>query len=222
MSVEPLSSSRRDHVPSIVGMQQHDLQVAGAWAVTPPVFFDDRGSFVSTYVDHDHRAIAGHELFGVAQVSFSRSSAGVVRGVHFAATPPGQAKYVWCSYGTVLDVVVDLRRGSPTFGVWDSVLLEATAGTAVYLPVGVGHAFLALEDNSSMTYLLSASYIPANELALSVHDPQLALDPQMRASNAMSHRDRGAPTLAELDEAGRLPDYRTCLRLELELATVTP
>jgi len=201
------------------------MAVIGAWVASPTVFADERGSFVSTYVDSNHRALTGNALFDLAQVSYSRSAADVVRGVHFALTPPGQAKYVFCSAGEVLDVVVDLRRGSPTFGRWDSVHLKAAAGTAVYLPIGIGHAFLALTDEASMTYLLSASYVPERELTLSVHDPRIALDPRMRAGRAMSHRDRHAPTLDELEAQGLLPDYHDSLRLERELVPpglVTP
>ena len=91
------------------------LAVHGAWTTEPPVHHDDRGFFVSTYVDTEHEALAGRPLFDVRQVSFSRSRAGVVRGIHVTRTPPGTEKYVYCSAGSVMDYVVDLRVGSPTF-----------------------------------------------------------------------------------------------------------
>ncbi|MDL5158591.1 dTDP-4-dehydrorhamnose 3,5-epimerase family protein [Actinomycetospora termitidis] len=195
-----------------------DLAVAGAWTIAPPVFGDDRGAFVSPFVEPEHLARTGRRLFAVRQASFSRSAAGVVRGIHYSTTPEGQAKYVWCSAGSVLDYVVDLRVGSPTFGVWDAVRLDAARGQAVSFPVGVGHAFVALTDGASMTYLLSTSYEPEHERAVSVHDPEIGLAlPDDLPPAAMSPRDTAAPGLAELRAAGLLPDHPTCVALERRL-----
>jgi GNAT superfamily N-acetyltransferase len=104
-------------------------------------------------------AAAGHPLFAPAQISHSRSRRGVVRGVHYTATPPGMAKLVHCPQGRALDFIVDLRTGSPAFGRWESVELDPASGRSAYLPVGVGHLFVALEDDEvSWLYVDPARY----------------------------------------------------------------
>jgi 5-epimerase len=187
------------------------LTVRGAWTTTPPVHHDDRGFFVSTYVDTEHTAIGGRPLFPVQQMSFSRSAVGVVRGIHYTCPPTGSEKYVYCSSGAVLDIAVDLRVGSPTFGSWDCVHLEADTGQAVYLPRGVGHAFVALTEGARMTYLLSARYSVADELAISVADPRIGVVlpdvPGGGRRPALSARDAAAPTLAAAHSLGLLPTY---------------
>lgn len=195
-----------------------DLAVAGAFTVTPRVFADDRGAFVSPFEEPAHLARTGRRLFPVRQTSYSRSRAGVVRGIHFSTTPTGQAKYVWCSSGSVLDYVVDLRLGSPTFGTWDAVRLDAARGQAVSFPVGVGHAFAALTDDASVTYLLSTSYEPEHERACSLDDPEIGLElPGGLPAAPRSERDTAAPTLAALRDAGLLPDHARCLAHERAL-----
>src|SRR3981189_3410692 len=97
------------------------------------------------------------------QANCSVSSAGVLRGVHFAQLPPSQAKYVTCLHGAGFGVVVDVRVGSPTFGKWDAVVLDDHHRRSVYLSEGLGHAFLALEDDSTVMYLCSAGLAPDRE-----------------------------------------------------------
>lgn len=150
----------------------------------------------------------------MAQTNHSRSRRGVVRGVHFTATPPGTAKYVYCARGRALDIVVDIRVGSPTFGRWDAVLLDQRDFRSVYLPVGVGHAFVALEEDTVVSYLLSRAYVPEHELALSALDPALGLPIPDDTPPLLSDRDQAAPTLAEAGERGLLPDYAACRSLE--------
>ncbi|GGS16378.1 MULTISPECIES: dTDP-4-dehydrorhamnose 3,5-epimerase family protein [Actinokineospora] len=179
-------------------MEARELAVGGAWAFTPDLHRDDRGLFVSPFEEREFRP-----LFPVAQVSTSVSRDGVARGVHYARTRPGCAKYVHCARGRVLDFVVDLRVGSPTFGQWDSV--ELADFRAVYLPAGLGHAFVALEPDSTVCYLLSRGYEPADELAVSLLDPELNLP--IPAGAVLSRRDRDAPTLAEALADGLLPHY---------------
>src|SRR5262245_53557527 len=128
------------------------LRVPDAYEFTPRVFPDERGLFVSPFQDEALRKAVGHPL-RLGQTNHSVSRRGVLRGVHFADTPPGQAKYIYCPRGSMLDVVVDLRVGSPTFGQWDSVRLDATGFHALYLAEGLGHAFIALEDDTVMSYL---------------------------------------------------------------------
>lgn len=197
-------------------MRGKELAVAGAFEFTPTVFDDDRGAFVSTFQEPAFVRAVGHPLFPVAQASLSVSRRDVVRGVHFTRTPPGTAKYVCCPRGRALDIVVDLRVGSPSFGRFDTVELSPTNFHAVYFPVGVGHAFVALEDDTVMSYLLSLSYAPENELALSVLDPALNLPIPEGITPVLSERDRIAPDLAEARAAGLLPDYRECLAIDQE------
>ena len=121
----------------------------GAWEVTPVVHADARGAFFEWFTDAGFTAFAGHR-FDLRQANCSVSAAGVLRGVHFAQVPPGQAKYVTCMRGAVFDVVVDIRVGSPTFGRWDAVTLDDASHRSVYLAEGLGHAFLALEDDSTV------------------------------------------------------------------------
>jgi epimerase EvaD len=190
-------------------MRAKMLAVDGAFVFEPEAFPDERGVFVSPLQHPALQDAVGRAYFPVAQASYSSSRRGVVRGVHYTATPPGCAKYVYCPHGRALDIVVDTRRGSPTYGRWDSVLLDQEEYRAVYLPVGVGHAFVALTDRTVMSYLLSTAYVAANELAVSVLDPALALPIPGDLTPILSERDRRAPTLAEAEAAGVLPRYPT-------------
>ena len=170
--------------------------------------------FVSHFQESQFRAALGHPLFAVAQVSHSRSVQGVARGIHYTRTPPGAAKYVHCPAGRAYDFVVDLRVGSPTYGRWDGVPLDPLHHRAVYLPPGVGHAFVALESDTVMTYLLSREYDPDNELAVSILDPAIGLDLPTGLALLLSERDRHARTLAQALAAGLLPEYAACRAIE--------
>ena len=170
---------------------------------------DARGRFTEWYRADVVSEAVGHPL-PLAQANHSVSSRGALRGVHFALVPPGQAKYVYCPAGTVLDVVVDVRVGSPTFGVHDTVLLDSEQPRAVYLAEGLGHAFVALEDRSSVTYLVSSGYDPEREFGVSPLDPDLDLPWPSDVEVELSAKDRAAPTLAEAREQGLLPTMAEC------------
>jgi dTDP-4-dehydrorhamnose 3,5-epimerase len=131
----------------------------------------------------------------------------VIRGVHFADVPPGQAKYVHCAHGALLDVVVDVRVGSPTFGRHEAVLLDAAEHRAVYLAEGLGHAFCALADGTVAGYLCSTPYAPAIERAVHPLDPELGLPWPADLAHVLSDKDAAAPTLAEARAAGLLPTF---------------
>ncbi|KOV67549.1 dTDP-4-dehydrorhamnose 3,5-epimerase family protein [Streptomyces sp. MMG1121] len=195
-------------------MHARELAVQGALEFTPRVFPDDRGLFISPFQQEAFAKAHGGPLFRVAQTNHSVSRRGVVRGIHYTVTPPGTAKYVYCARGAALDIVVDIRVGSPTFGRWDAVLMDQREHRASYLPVGVGHAFMTLEDDTVMSYMLSESYVPEHELALSVLDPALGLPLAGDAEPVLSERDRTARTLAEAQERGLLPDYVRCQEIE--------
>ncbi|MDQ3404751.1 MAG: dTDP-4-dehydrorhamnose 3,5-epimerase family protein [Actinomycetota bacterium] len=195
-------------------MTARPLRVDGAFEFTPRVFPDDRGLFLSPFQEAALLAATGHRLFPVAQTNHSHSQRGVVRGVHFTVTPPGMTKYVYCARGKTLDIVIDIRVGSPTFGQWDAVVLDPVDFRAMYFPLGVGHAFVALEDETVMCYLVSKTYAADQELALSVFDPVLGLPIPEDMDLLVSDRDKVALTLAQAEAAGILPDYQECLALE--------
>ncbi|ATL66150.1 dTDP-4-dehydrorhamnose 3,5-epimerase family protein [Nocardia terpenica] len=201
-------------------MQSRKLAVTGAVEFTPRVFSDERGMFVSPFQESVFDEAVGRPLFTVRQTSYSRSRRGTVRGIHYTATPPGAHKYVCCVQGKALDIVVDIRVGSPTFGRFDVLTLDPENFRAVYLPLGVGHAFVALADDTVMSYTLSTSYVAENELALAVLDPELALPIPADIEPILSDRDRVAPTLAEAEAAGLLPDYHRCTEIEYALRRV--
>ncbi|MFF2651580.1 dTDP-4-dehydrorhamnose 3,5-epimerase family protein [Streptomyces sp. NPDC058045] len=195
-------------------MEARKLAVDGALEFTPKVFPDDRGLFVSPFQGAAFTAAHGKPLFPVRQTNHSNSRKGVVRGVHFTATPPGTAKYVYCARGSALDIVVDLRVGSPTYGATDAVLLDQLDFRSMYFPVGVGHAFVALEEDTVVSYMLSEPYVAENELALSALDPALDLPLPEGIEPIMSERDGVAMTLAEAETAGILPEYEVCRQIE--------
>ena len=191
-------------------MDFRELSVAGAWEITPRQFGDDRGVFLEWFKEAPFAEAVGHRL-NLAQANCSVSAAGVVRGIHFADVPPGQAKYVTCTYGAVLDVVVDIRVGSPTFGQWDSVLLDDTDRRAIYLGEGLGHAFMSLQDNSTVVYLCSTGYNPTGEHGIHPLDTSIGIEwPSVGRDGSpltplLSPKDEAAPTLAEAKEQGLLP-----------------
>ena len=195
-----------------MSLQITPLDVEGAWAFTPRQFRDGRGTFLEWYRHEGFAEQVGHPL-DLRQANCSVSAAGTVRGVHFADVPPGQAKYVTCVRGAVLDVVVDVRAGSPTFGAHEPVLLDDESRRAVYLSEGLGHAFAALTDDATVVYLCSETYNPAAEHGVHPLDPALGID--WAAAGApeplLSDKDAVAPTLADALDAGLLPSYEACL-----------
>ncbi|MBD8080195.1 dTDP-4-dehydrorhamnose 3,5-epimerase family protein [Cellulosimicrobium arenosum] len=193
-------------------MDVRELTVPGAWELTPRQFPDDRGVFLEWFTAGALRAASGRRL-ELAQANASTSRAGVVRGIHYADTPPGQAKYVTCAAGSVLDVVVDLRVGSPTFGRWDAVVLDTRDRRAVFLSEGLGHGFMALEDDSTVVYLCSTGYAPEREHGVDPRDPDLGIDWPTHGPGgepltpSFSAKDAAAPTLDAARDAGALPSW---------------
>lgn len=203
-------------------MTVRNMAVEGCYEFTPAVFPDDRGLFVAPFQEPGFVAAIGHRLFPVAQMNYGRSRKGVIRGVHFTRTPPGSAKYVYCPRGRALDIVVDIRIGSPTYGQLDVVLLDGDEFRSVYVPVGVGHAFLALEDDTLISYLTSASYVAADELGISAFDPAIGLPIPAEIEPLVSTRDQAAPDLAQAERDGILPRYADCLKWEAALFAARP
>jgi dTDP-4-dehydrorhamnose 3,5-epimerase len=193
-------------------VEYRQLAVSGAWEFTPRQFGDPRGVFLEWFKAEVFEDVVGHPL-DLQQANASVSAAGVVRGIHFADVPPGQAKYVTCVTGAVLDVVVDLRTGSPTFGQWDSVLLDDVDRRGVYLSEGLGHAFMSLEDGSTVVYLCSTGYSPGREHGIHPLDSDVAVTWPTTARDGspltpqLSEKDLAAPTLQEALDQGLLPSH---------------
>jgi dTDP-4-dehydrorhamnose 3,5-epimerase len=192
------------------------LSIDGAYEITPVVRADPRGSFAEVFRQDMFTAEVGHPL-RIAQINNSNSARDVVRGVHWADVPPGQAKYVTCQRGAVVDYVIDLRVGSPTFGRWDSVVLDDVERRAVYIGEGIGHAFRALADNTSLHYLCSTPYNPPRERAIHPLDPDLDIDWGVD-NPILSDRDAAAPSLAKAREDGLLPDLAACVAYRASLS----
>lgn len=192
-------------------MRARNLEITGAVEFTPDVFPDHRGLFVAPFQQAAFAEAVGHRL-QVAQTNHSVSRRNVVRGVHFADVPPGQAKYVYCPSGSLLDVVVDVRVGSPTFGRWEAVRLDADNYRGLYIPEGLGHAFASLTDETVMVYLCSTPYNPPAEHGVNPLDPRLSLPwDELGADPIMSTKDENAPNLSEAAESGLLPRYEDCV-----------
>ena len=205
-------------------MEFRELAVPGAWEITPRQHTDSRGTFLEAYNQPAFVAAVGHPL-DLQQANSSTSAAGVLRGIHFADVPPSQAKYVMCPRGAVLDVVVDIRVGSPTFGQWDSVLLDDVDRRAIYVSEGLGHAFYSLEDDSTVLYLCSATFAPGREHGIDPRDPAIGIDWPTTGRDGrplvpiLSDKDRAAPTLAQARESGLLPRWQD---VQAHLASLRP
>lgn len=189
-------------------MEIRELAVSDAFELSPVLHQDDRGVFLEWYRFEPLVEHVGHPL-ALRQANTSVSRKGVVRGIHFADLRPGQAKYVTVPHGAVLDFVVDVRDGSPTFGQWDSVLLDDVDRRAVYLAEGLGHAFVALTDNATVSYLVSGVYHPAKEHGIHPLDETIGLVfPPEAGEVSLSAKDAAAPSLVEAREAGILPTWQ--------------
>jgi dTDP-4-dehydrorhamnose 3,5-epimerase len=175
-------------------MEVRETRLEGLVLLAPRVFGDERGFFVETF-----RAPAWAER-GVpddfVQDNHSRSRLGTLRGIHFQ-THPGQGKLVRCARGRVWDVVVDLRRGSPTYGRWEAVVLDDVDHLQLWIPVGFGHGFCVLSDEADVTYKCTSAYDPETEAGFRWDDPDVGIEwPEVDA--ILSERDRTAPLLRDI------------------------
>ena len=197
-------------------MEIRPLDIEGAWEIIPKVFSDSRGLFTEGFrVDHLAKHI-GHEM-QVRQTNISVSTAGALRGIHYSDVPPSQAKYVTATSGVFVDYVVDLRVGSPTFGRWDSLVLDSVDRRAVYLSEGLGHVLACVEDGTAV-YLCSEVYAPSRERTVSPLDGDVALTVPEGFTPVVSERDGSAPSLTEAESQGLLPSYADCLAYRRSLA----
>jgi dTDP-4-dehydrorhamnose 3,5-epimerase len=187
------------------------LEIADAHLIEPPVYGDSRGLFLEWF-RADRLASATGRQVPIVQANTSVSAAGVVRGIHFADVPLGQAKYVTVTRGAIIDYVVDLRVGSPTFGQWQGVELSAENRHALFLAEGLGHAFVSLADDTSVSYLVTDVFRPEREHAVHPLDAELGLDLAQRTDAPLqfSPKDESAPSLAEALAQGLLPTWDAC------------
>jgi dTDP-4-dehydrorhamnose 3,5-epimerase len=171
-----------------------ETPLVGLLVVRPEVHRDDRGFFLEPYRVERY---AAHGIALDAQDNHSRSTCGVLRGLHFQ-TDPGQAKLIRCARGQIFDVAVDVRLDSPTYGEWFGMELDDVEHAQVYVPIGFAHGFCVLSDVADVTYKVSSPYDPATEAGIAWDDPDLAIDWKV-ADPVVSARDDGAPRLVDVD-----------------------
>ncbi|MEI5099093.1 dTDP-4-dehydrorhamnose 3,5-epimerase family protein [Streptomyces sp. PmtG] len=195
-------------------MRIEETAVPDAYRIMPRMLPDARGSFHESFRYDLLAAETGHS-FLPRQVNYSASARNTVRGLHGVTIPPGQAKLVSCVRGVLLDVVVDVRVGSPTFGAHDCTVLDARSGRAVFVAEGLAHGFVALTDDTCISYLCSTEYVPGTQLDLRAFDPELGLPwaKWLTGEPLLSEKDAQALTVGEARSLGMLPSYEDCLEL---------
>jgi dTDP-4-dehydrorhamnose 3,5-epimerase len=174
-----------------------ETKLDGVVLVEPQVHGDERGFFVETYSKDAWAALGVDAEF--VQHNHSRSSKGTLRGLHFQ-TSPGQAKLLRCARGAILDVAVDLRKDSPTYGQWDAHVLDDEKHHQLFVPIGFAHGFVVLSDLADVAYLVSSVYDPATEAGIAWDDPDVGIDWRV-AEPLLSERDKTAPKLAEIADS---------------------
>ena len=188
-------------------MKISELSIEGSYLIEPQIFGDSRGKFLEAFRSDLLQEYLGHN-FVVRQMNTSLSHRGVLRGIHYADVPPGQAKYVSVLSGSIIDYIVDIRVGSPTFGLWEAVNLDSISRRAVYIPEGFGHAFLSLEDDTVVNYLVSDVYKPEKEHGINPFDKSLGITfPFDQSELILSEKDILSPSLNQAKEQHLLPDY---------------
>ena len=195
-------------------MDTRALSIKGAWEFHPVLRPDERGVFLESFKADIFESAMGRP-FDLRQMNISGSRRGTVRGIHYADVPPGQAKYVQCFEGGILDIVVDIRVGSPTFGQWDAAELDAESRTGLFITEGLGHAFCALTESVTVGYLCSTPYSPTREHGIHPLDPALDLPWPDVSEIVLSDKDKAAPLLADAAHMGMLPTIERCQEWEL-------
>jgi dTDP-4-dehydrorhamnose 3,5-epimerase len=185
-------------------MELTPLGIEGAWLAESPVWSDERGFFREWFKSEDLEKATGKK-FLIEQANISFSSKDTVRGIHYSTAPRGQAKWITCVAGSIKDVIVDIRPKSKTFGKWVGVELSGNSGKSVYVSEGLGHGFIALEDNTAVAYLVSTPFSPLHEFEMNPLDAEVGINWGLDLRDLkISDKDKNAPTLAELLNQGRL------------------
>lgn len=184
------------------------LGIEGVWLAETPVWSDDRGYFLEWFKSNEVLEKTGFD-FSVKQANISLSNKGVIRGIHYSLAVGGQAKWVSCLSGSIVDVVVDIRPGSPTYKKVEYFELKVGDGKALLIGPGLGHGFIALEDKTAISYLLTSQYSPEFEYGIHPMDPELKIDWHLNSLSGIdpifSAKDAAALTLAERQVRGELP-----------------
>jgi dTDP-4-dehydrorhamnose 3,5-epimerase len=184
-----------------------ELSLRGAWKITSVKHHDLRGSFSEWFKREDIRKFTTLD-FKVEQANVSFSSKGTIRGLHYSLARSGQDKWVTCILGKIIDVIVDVRKGSPTFGQWESVELDANNNQSVFISSGLAHGFASLENNSCVSYLLSSAYLPSEEFGVNPLDSDLNIEWGLPMRKfVLSEKDKNAPMLITQIESNQLPLY---------------
>ncbi len=186
-------------------MELSPLGIDGVWLAESPVWSDDRGFFREWFKSAEINNATGRD-FAIEQANISLSSKGTLRGIHYSIAPQGQVKWITCVSGSINDVIVDIRSGSQTFGKWIKVELSGNSGKAVFIGEGLGHGFVALEDNTAVAYLVSTQFSPLDEFEINPLDVEIGINWGMNISEMkISDKDKRAPTLARCLAEGKLP-----------------
>lgn len=175
-------------------MKVREMALTGVYLIEPRVYADARGFFLETWQAHRYGQAALPQVF--VQDNYSYSTRGVLRGLHYQLRQP-QGKLVWVTRGEVFDVVVDIRRGSSTFGDWISTILSGENHRQVYVPPGCAHGFCVLSESADFVYKCTEFYAPEDEYGLRWDDPKLAINWPV-AEPLLSAKDRHYPTLDTL------------------------
>ena len=186
-------------------MELTPLGIEGAWLAESPVWSDERGFFREWFKSEDIEKATG-KSFGIEQANISVSSKGTLRGIHYSVAPRGQAKWITCVAGSIKDVIVDIRPDSKTFKKWVEVELTGNSDKAVLISEGLGHGFIALEDNTAVAYLVSTPFSPSHEFEINPLDEAIGINWGMDLSELkISDKDKSAPALAQRLAEEKLP-----------------
>ena len=189
-------------------MKATPLSINGSWKIDFQRFDDNRGYFYESFKDEDFKSQIGRN-FSIKQTNTSSSSKGSVRGIHYALVPPSQAKLVQCQRGSIKDYVIDIRVGSPTFGQFEEIELNENSASAVFIEEGLAHAFVALENQTVVTYYVTEKYNPEREKGINPFDKTLNVKwPEIEL--VLSEKDKQAITLEEAKNQGLLPSFDEC------------
>jgi dTDP-4-dehydrorhamnose 3,5-epimerase len=187
-------------------MEITPLGIEGSWLAQSPLRSDNRGFFREWFKLADIQKLTGR-TFTVEQANISQSARGTVRGIHYSLAQNGQAKWITCVTGSIRDFVVDIRPSSKTFGQWLKVDLTSESGNAIFIGGDLGHAFVTLENETTVAYLVSSQFSPENEFAINPLDPEIGILWGLKNSELeMSDKDKFAPTLQQRRITGKLPN----------------
>ena len=189
-------------------MKAHPLKISGSWKIEFQKFEDNRGFFYESFKAEEFQKLFRRN-FDIKQTNTSSSSKGSVRGIHYALVPPSQAKLVQCQSGSIKDYVIDIRIGSPTFGQFEEITLDEKSASAIFIEEGLAHAFVALENNTIVTYYVSEKYNPEREKGINPFDKTLNVKwPDIKL--ILSEKDKEAISLEESKNQGLLPSFDGC------------